>query len=157
MKIAIFDFDGTLFMYQTVPYLMKYYVANAFSKSAYCRYLCIMGTKILKYKLPFFKDYNKEQFRKEANLLFIQAFNGKKEEELNEFFEGAVPYIMNYLNPEIVDEVKRCKQEGYECILLSGCYTPLLKGVGDELDIDRIIGSDIHHQKVGKIEYIFNH
>lgn len=54
MKLAIFDFDGTLFPNQTIPYLMKRYVKLGYSKIRYSVFLGKLFIAFIKYKL-FFK------------------------------------------------------------------------------------------------------
>ncbi|MBU3812163.1 MAG: haloacid dehalogenase-like hydrolase [Candidatus Niameybacter stercoravium] len=148
MKLAIFDFDGTLFPEQTIPFFMKYYVKAGYPKGAYSKYYMRVMGKVLKYKNPLIKDYDKEQFRKEAALLFIQMFNGMDKEILSRFLSDVAEKVIENLNIAIVQEVKKCKAEGYYTILLSGCYTPILEYVAEAIKIDQVIGTPIEESHI---------
>lgn len=143
MKVAIFDFDGTLFKKQTIPFLMKYYYKMGYDKKAY-RKLIVELIKIwIKYKGPLYPSYGKEEFRAEATTLFIKMFNGKSYRHLEEYFRLCVPYIMKELNETIVKEIEKAKSEGKYTILLSGCFSEVLEGIKDKLQIDMVIGTDL--------------
>lgn len=143
MKLAIFDFDGTLFPHQSIPYLLKCYKKMGYNKIVYI----IFWIKILwiafKYKLPLIKNYTKKEFRKDAAISFIQMFNGKTDDELEEFFSQCVTYIMKDLNPSVIEELKKAQEEGYYTVLLSGCLKDVLTGVAKNLNIDNVIGTEI--------------
>lgn len=143
MKLAIFDFDGTLYRGQVVPELMKYYTQAQYPKLPYSRYMLKVGRSLLKYKLPFCSTYGKEHFRKDASIAFVRVFEGKDVGVMEGFFNDATQEVIKKLDAQVVQEVKRCKQEGYYCILLSGCYEPILKGVAQAIGIDQVIGSEV--------------
>lgn len=153
MKVAIFDFDGTVFPKQTIPFFMKYYMEAHYAKGPYRRYAFKLIGKMIRYKNPLVKNYNKEEFRREATLCFLKVFNGMNREVLNRFFKEVTVKVIENLSIEVVEEVKRCKAEGYYCILLSGCYTSILKGVGETIGIDAVIGTPIDEtcEKEGKV------
>ena len=153
MKLAIFDFDGTLFPEQTIPFFMKYYKEAGYPKGAYFKYSMNILVKVVKYKNPFIKNYGKEQFRRETALRFIQIFNGMDKAILDNFLTQAADKVIENLNETVVQEVKRCKEEGYCCILLSGCYTPILERVAEAIGIDQVIGTPIEkrHIRQGKV------
>lgn len=53
MKLAIFDFDGTLFPHETLPFLLKQWKIQKYSRARlYCVYMVIGGMYIW-YKLGF--------------------------------------------------------------------------------------------------------
>lgn len=139
MKLAIFDFDGTLFPKQTIPYLMKKYVKLGYNKGRYSIFLCKMFIAFTKYKCPFNKGYGREQFRREATVYFIQLFNRQGPKIVEEFFAQVVPEIIKDLNQTVVEEVKQARNRGEKCVLLSGGFTVILQGVAEVLGIDYII------------------
>lgn len=148
MKLAIFDFDGTLFPNQTIPYLMKRYVKLGYSKTRYSIFLGKLFIAFAKYKLLSNKGYGKEQFRKEATIYFIQLFNKQEPKVVEEFFAQVVPEIIRDLNERVVEEVIQAKHRGEKCVLLSGGYAPILQGVAEALGIDYIIGTDIQKSDI---------
>jgi len=74
-------------------------------------------------------------------------FNGKNPNELNDFFSKCVPLILEDLNPLVLNELIQDQKEGYITVLLSGCLTNLLQGIGDALNMDYVIGTDIDYIK----------
>lgn len=153
MKLAIFDFDGTLFPQQTIPFFMKYYTHANYPKGPYLKYQMKVLGRMIKYKNPFIKNYGKEQFRREAALMFIQIFNGMDKSVLDQFLVEAAKKVIKNLNDTVTKEVVKCKEEGYHCVLLSGCYTPILQVVAEAIGIDTVIGSNIEvgHIHEGKV------
>ncbi|MGL4797829.1 MAG: HAD family hydrolase [Cellulosilyticaceae bacterium] len=143
MRLAIFDFDGTLFPHQTIPYLMKLYLEAGYSKTKYLMYMAKIAGIVAKYKLPFYKDYGKEQFRRQATVYFIQLLNGETREGVEAFFKKSAEAIVGDLNPEVVSEVKKAKLRGEKCIVLSGCFSGILEGVAKALDMDYVIGTPV--------------
>ncbi|MGL5676702.1 MAG: HAD family hydrolase [Cellulosilyticaceae bacterium] len=141
MRLAVFDFDGTLFPYQTIPYLMKLYLEAGYSKTKYMLYMAKIAGIVAKYKLPFHKEYGKEQFRRQATVYFIQLFNGETKEEVDAFFKKSAEAIVEDLNPTIVEEVRQAKVRGEKCIVLSGCFSGILDGVAKALGMDYVIGT----------------
>lgn len=142
MKVAIFDFDGTLFKKQTIPFLMKCYKDKGYDKRAYRKLIYGLLKIGIRYKLPFW-SYGKEEFRGDATTLFIKMFNGKSFRFLEEYFRSCIPYIMKELNETVLLEISKAKKEGKVTVLLSGCFTELLEGVKDRLGMDMVIGTSL--------------
>lgn len=153
MKLAIFDFDGTLFKDQTIPFLMAFYKQHKYGLLAYQMYMLKVFGCLIKCKNPLCRQYQKEQFRREATLLFAKTFNGKNEQVIKNFMKEASKELVHHLRPYMIDEIKKCKEEGYHTVILSGCYTLLLNEIAHKFNIDTVIGTDleIHHIKKGKI------
>lgn len=145
MKAAIFDFDGTLFPVETIPFLLKQYPKLGYSKIR--QWSVILQTLPLLIRYKVFKTLDKERFRKEAVSVFLKLFNGMTESETRGFFEKNVPYVLDLLDQEVVNEAKRLKKEGYYTLLLSGCFDMLLNAIGEYIEADEVIGTCL----------IFNH
>lgn len=148
MKLAIFDFDGTLFPNQTIPYLMKRYVKLGYSKIRYSVFLGKLFIAFIKYKLFSNKGHGKEQFRREATIYFVQLFNDQDPKVLEDFFVQVIPDVIGDLNQRVVEEVVQAKHRGETCVLLSGGYTPILQDVAQALGIDYMIGTDIQKSDI---------
>ncbi len=153
MRLAIFDFDGTLFPHQSIPYLLKCYKKMGYSKRVYVAFWIKIIWTAIKYKIPFTKNYTKREFRKDAAISFIQMFNGKTDEELEDFFNQCVTYIVKDLNPLVIEELNKAQVEGYCTILLSGCLKNVLTGVAKNLNMDIVIGTEMEINKSGKNKF----
>jgi phosphoserine phosphatase len=72
------------------------------------------------------------------------------EKEIVLFFKQNIPEIMHHLNSNVVEELNRVKKEGYETILLSGCFTEVLESLSDTLNIETYLGTELIYLPGGK-------
>jgi len=88
----------------------------------------------------------------QAVKIFQKMFVNMSEEEVREFFQKAAPALRHYYNPEVLEEVKKAKREGFHLVLLSGAYALLLEMVARELGIHTVIGAELYF-KDGTTDY----
>lgn len=144
MKLAIFDFDGTLFPKDTLPFLLSQWRELNYSRfTAYKIYLLLLPL-FLKYKFQMSTKLSREQMK----LLALKKFNNhffrdKTKDELIVFFAHCSKKIEGLLNNRVVQEVERARSEGFHTVLLSGTYHHLLDKVGAYLGFDTIIGTEM--------------
>lgn len=149
-KIAVFDFDGTLFENQTIPYFIKQWEKHGYPK----RNLRRAKAKIIKiYFLNKFKLMAKDQFRARAIRDFLIAFSDMYKEDIDKFFKDASQDAPLYFNKKILKEIKLSKDEKFHTVILSGCYENFLKYIAKYLNIKSIIGSKIKYNQYFKIDY----
>lgn len=146
-KLAIFDFDGTLFTKETLPFLVGTYGKQGHSRIKQVTVYTNVLIDFFKYKMS--KTYGKEDFRKNATIQFLNLFKGMNEEEIKAYFVKNIPAIMEYLNPKVLKELERAKMDGYETVLLSGCFTDVLKELSESLGIDTYIGTKLYYKPDG--------
>lgn len=141
MKLAIFDFDGTLFLKDTLPFLLSQRKDLQCSRfSCYTIYLSLIPL-FLRYKLEIVTKLSREQMKVLAVKKFNYIFKGKTEAELRAFFAGCAEKAQVLLNETIVGEVQRARAEGFHTVLLSGTYDYLLENLGRQLGFDTVIGT----------------
>jgi len=141
MKVAIFDFDGTLFPLETIPFLISQYRKQGYGTLKVIKlYMGIMPL-LVKYKV--FKSIDKEMFRESAVYEFLKLFHFMSEIEVKGFFDKNIDFMFNSLTKEVVDEVIKAKEDGFETVLLSGCFTGILNPIGKRLGFDHIIGTQL--------------
>ena len=142
MKLAVFDFDGTLSPQDTLPFLLKQWKKFKYpNMKRYLVYLSVSGL-FLRYKLG---KGSREEIRKEGMRKFSRIFTGMSKKEFKEFLRRSSDKIMPELDNEIVQEVKKAKAAGFHTVLLSGCYETFLKYVGEALGIDTVIGTEMRY------------
>lgn len=140
MKLAIFDFDGTLLMSDTLPALAKEWSQQKRSRMSYIiMYLSIMPLFIC-YKIGLL---SRERFRYPAVVCFNRIFRKMTRHEISDFFEGAYEGMAALFNPVVLKELQDSISQGYCCILLSGAYTELLQVVAKYLGINMVIGTEM--------------
>lgn len=141
MKLAIFDFDGTLFSKDTLPYLLSKWEYLKCSRFDYYRVYLSCIPLFIKYKLEIVTGMSREQMKVLAVRKFNNVFKGMTEQEIIKYFHICSMQIEKMLNQEVVEEVRKAQADGFHTILLSGTYYYFLKNIGDLLGFDTVIGS----------------
>ena len=141
MKVAIFDFDGTLFPVETIPFLIKQYPKLGYSRWKQVKMMMGLIPELVKYKVS--KNGDKEKFRHKAVYLFLSMFEGMTEDQVRLFFQKNVATVKSLLDPEVLMEVTRRQEAGYHTVLLSGCFDMLLKPLADHYKFDEVIGTEL--------------
>lgn len=144
MKLAIFDFDGTLFPKDTLPFLLSKWKQLKRSRISYYIMFLSFIPLFLRYKLERVTKLSREQMKLLAVRKFNRIFNGMTEKELIEYFAICAKEIEGLLNQSIVSEVKKARDEGFHTVLLSGTYDYLLENIGKHLGFDTVIGSKMY-------------
>lgn len=140
MKLAIFDFDGTLFLKDTLPVLGREWIRQKRSRSRYILiYLSIMPLVLL-YRAGLI---SREKMKYQAIKRFNRLFTKMSREEIKKFFAEAYPYMEKYFNSQIRKEVELSRSEGFHSVLLSGAYAELMKIVARELEIDTVLAAEL--------------
>lgn len=148
MKLAIFDFDGTLLTVDTLPYLLKLWRTLKYSRARLCAIYFTIGGMYIRYKLRLYGT-SREQMKKNALQKFTRIFKGLSKDQVHEFFDESVEPLMGLLNEDVVHEVNRVKEQGFHTVILSGCYQDLLERVGKCLDIDTVLGTKMYFSDNG--------
>ena len=144
MKLAIFDFDGTLVPKDTLPFVLRQWKKQKYSKVKYYKTNLSMVFLYIRYKLGINLNMTPEEIRSEAVKKFNCILEGMKEEEIDKFFYNCSEDIKMLLDKNIISEVEKCRSAGYHTVLLSGAHYNLLKYVGDYLKFDTVIGTQLN-------------
>ena len=140
MKVAIFDFDGTLTTRDTLPCLGKDWIRQRRSRIRYLRTLLSILPHIILWKTG---TLSRERMKVRVIHRFNNIFRGMTGEEITDFFALAYHNLKDYFNPSVIDEIKMAKSEGFYTVLLSGAHAGLLRYVGEDLGFDWVIGVDL--------------
>lgn len=153
MKLAIFDFDGTLVNEETLPFMVRAWGSLGYSKKKQYNVIYRILLDFIVYKSPFHRSFDKKKFRDKAMHIFLDIFKDMPRSEINLFFKECFNCMEDSFNNQVIQEVEMAKSLGYETVLLSGCYSEFLRLVGNFYDFDHIIGSDINYLNNGLINY----
>ncbi len=140
MKLAIFDFDGTLFKEETIPFLMDKWEEFGYSKYAKT---AVKKKLLKKYFLNKIKLLSKENFRIQATIDFLKIFDGMNKNEIETFFEKACENIENYYNKKVLEEIQKASRDGYKLVMVSGCFQIMLDIALRDLPFENIIGTKL--------------
>lgn len=144
MKLAIFDFDGTLFLKDTLPYLLKLWSQFKYPRTRLLRVYMSLGGLYVRYKLGLYDAHRRGYGAIVAMNKFIRIFSGMSHNQIDVFFDRCCEDIVKHLNKDVVEEIRRTKNLGCHTVLLSGCFEYLLESIGRPLGIDTIIGTKIN-------------
>lgn len=140
MKVAIFDFDGTLTTRETLPCLGKDWIRQKRSRIRYFRTLFSTLPHLILWKTG---KLSREHMKIRVMHRFNRIFTGMTGEEIITFLGLAYPNLKNFFNPVVIEEIKAAKNEGYYTVLLSGAHAGLLRFVGEDLGFDCVIGVEL--------------
>jgi len=140
VKVAIFDFDGTLTTRDTLPCLGKEWIRQKRSRVRYIRTLLSALPYIILWKAG---ALSREQMKVPVMHRFNRIFRGMTGEDITSFFGLAYHNLKEFLNPAVIEEIKSAKSAGFYTVLLSGAHAGLLRYVGEDLGFDCVIGVDL--------------
>jgi len=140
VKLAIFDFDGTLFKEETIPFLMDKWEELGYSKYAKT---AVKKKLLKKYFLNKIKLLSKESFRIQATLDFLKIFDGMNREEIETFFEKSCENIEDFYNEKVLAEIQKSSSDGYKLVMVSGCFQIMLDIALRDLPFENIIGTKL--------------
>lgn len=140
MKLAIFDFDGTLMVKDTLPALAHAWVQQGRSRLRCWSVWAAVLPVVLGYKIRLL---SRENMKGQAFKRFNRMYAGLSQVEIEEFFGQAYPYLKAHFNPDILEEITAAQREGFHCVLVSGSYLELLHIVGRDLGMDTVLGAQL--------------
>lgn len=147
MRVAIFDFDGTLYSNDTFYMMMDHLKNHPLYRNRYPKF---MRTILPPYIANKTKLYPTEKMRSRSMQIYLNALDDLTVEEADIYFEQAAQKMRLHFNEDIVEKVKEHAADDIHIMLVSGAYTPLLHTVIQHLPIDTVIGTNIPVAK-GKI------
>jgi HAD superfamily hydrolase (TIGR01490 family) len=153
MKLAIYDFDGTLSNKETIPFLVEFYRKNNYSYTKLGKFYLKMIGLTVKYKLKVDSSLDKEKYRETATNTFMYLFEDMNKSEIVKFFSDSTAELVEYFNPKVVESIRYRKEQGYHIVLCSGANTLLLREVTKYVDFDAVIGTELHFLEDGSYDF----
>lgn len=139
MKVALFDFDGTLYPGQTFNVMLKYLKEHPRYSKNYRRFMNRFRVVYIGYKL---KLVSKDTMRTEAMKHYIYAFKDNTKDEIVQYFNELGNEIRQGLYQPLIEKVEALKTQNVYTMVISGAYTELLQGILAD-DFDFLIGTKI--------------
>jgi len=140
VRVAIFDFDGTVYSKETFQLLMEQLKNHPIYKKRYNRFFRAILPIYIGYKI---KVYPKHKMRERSMRLYLEALKDLTADELDLFFKGFSSIMQKDFNQDVVSRIKKHAADDLTVILVSGAFTPLLQAVTIDLPFDNVIGTDI--------------
>lgn len=140
MRVAIFDFDGTLYAKETYQTLMDHLKEHPIHNARYKRFLRAVLPPYIGSKM---KIYPMQKMRERSMQIYLEALEDFTVGELDSYFKEIAEKMKKDFNPLVVAKVKQHAADGVHVMLVSGAYTPLLHIVTEGLPFNSIIGTDV--------------
>ena len=143
LKLAVFDFNGTIFPKETIPFLIKCWKEFNYSKYRLYKLYVILLPLLIKYRLPSLTTMSKEEMKIKFMERFATMFAGMSQSEIERYFLKVEKEARQHFNLEVISSLEDFKDGEYETVLLSGAFIQLLEVVGNRLEFDKVFGSTI--------------
>lgn len=153
IKLAIFDFDGTMIKEESLPLMVKYWGTLGYSKTKKCKLLTKILKDLIVYKSKLNKNYKKQEFRTSAMMHFLELFEGMSQDEINDYFYKCFEIMKDLFLESILLELNSYRQQGYTTVILSGGFKPYIDIVGKHFGFDYIIASQLNFGADNMLDY----
>lgn len=140
MRVAIFDFDGTLYSEETFQLLMSHLRYHPSHHPKYKRFYRAILPPYIGHKLKLLPT---AKMRERSMQIYLNALGQMSSTELDAYFGELTDRVRDGFNPEVITRLKEHAAENIHIMLVSGAYTSLLQSVTKELQFDTIIGTEI--------------
>lgn len=140
MKVAIFDFDGTIYKHETYTLMMDHVKHHPIYGTMYKTFYSSIVPPYLGYKL---RVYPEAKMKFSLTQKYLNIFAGKTIDEVEEYFGEIAEKMTGDFNPLVIERMKQHKQNGDYIMVVSGAYQPLLEMALAGLPVDKIIGTEI--------------
>ncbi|MFS0574696.1 HAD-IB family hydrolase [Sporosarcina sp. 179-K 3D1 HS] len=150
MRVAIFDFDGTLYSSETFQLLMNHLKHHPIHKSRYKSFFRSILPPYIGYKMKLVPE---SKMRERSMQIYLDSLKALSKQELEDYFAELTDSVKRGFNKEITQRLQQHIQDNVQVMLVSGAYTPLLQAVTRDLHFDEIIGTDIEFTKDEHIDF----
>lgn len=149
MRIAIFDFDGTLYSKETFQLLMDHLKHHPQHGPKYKSFFRKILPLYIGYKLKLVPE---ARMKERSMQIYADALHTLSKKELDDYFREMEVSMREGFNKDVISRLKQHKADGVHVMLVSGAYSSLLHAVTEDLGFDKIIGTEIPFTEDG----IFN-
>lgn len=143
MKVALFDFDGTLYPRETFETLRAHLKDHPKFKKNYKHFVRHFAPTYFGYKM---KLVPKIKMQHRALESYVLSFKGYSKKDIDGFFADVAKPMSTELRTTLLEKIKELKDENYYVVLISGAFIPLLESLFKDVGFDYIVGSKIHYK-----------
>lgn len=140
MRVAIFDFDGTLYPQETYTLMMNYLKEHPVHSSKYKKFYKALMKPYLAYKM---KLYPEGKMKAKSMQIYLNALKDLSQEELEAYFIEMSDGMSKDLNQTVVERLKKHLIDGDHVLVVSGAFTTMLNEVTKEYAVHQVIGTEI--------------
>jgi len=140
MRVAIFDFDGTLYPQETYTLMMNYLKEHPVHSSKYKKFYKALMKPYLAYKM---KLYPEGKMKAKSMQIYLNALKDLSQEELEAYFIEMSHGMSKDLNQTVVERLKKHLIDGDHVLVVSGAFSTMLNEVTKEYAVHQVIGTEI--------------
>jgi len=143
MKVAIFDFDGTIYKYETYALMMDHVKYHPTYADKYKDFYYSIVPPYLGYKARLYSEAN---MKLALTQKYLNIFAEKTAADIDGYFGEIAEKMQGDFNPLVIERMLQHHENGDIVMVVSGAYKPLLELALAVLPIDYIIGTEIPMQ-----------
>lgn len=140
MRIAIFDFDGTLYASETFRLLMNHLKQHPKHRTHYKTFLRKVLPAYTGYKMKLVPEVT---MKEKSMRYYVEALQHLTLEQLTQFFSELKEDVQQQFNQQVLSKVHEHHRNDVHTLLVSGAYTSFLQQVTGDLPFQTIIGTEI--------------
>lgn len=140
MKVAIFDFDGTIYKHETYTLMMDHAKHHPRYQEKYKSFYYSIVPPYLGYKA---RIYPEAKMKLNLTQKYLHLFDGKTIDEVETYFGEIAEKMNGDFNRLALERLKQHHENGDYVMVVSGAFQTLLETVLADLPIDHIIGTEI--------------
>lgn len=144
MRVAIFDFDGTLYKQETFQLMMDFFKKHPQYNKYYRPFYRAILPRFLAYKM---KLYPEPRMKERSMEIYINALRQLSKTEINTFFHDMAQQMQDDFNELVVKKLQEHRKNNVYTMLVSGAFVPLLEAVTQSFHFDQIIGTEVPFHK----------
>lgn len=140
MKVAIFDFDGTIYKYETYTLMMEYAKKHPDYKDKYKSFYYSIVPPYIGYKMHV---YSEKKMKVNMTQKYLNLFNGDSIDKVEAYFQSLASQMQDHFHPLVLERIEEHDKNEDFIMVVSGAFQPLLETALQHLPIDLIIGTEI--------------
>lgn len=140
MRVAIFDFDGTLYEEETFKVLMSHLKNHPVYHTRFNKFFRWMLPRYIGYKMKVYPEVKMKEGSMQA---YLEAIDDMPKKEIMTFFDEVAEKMQDHFNLDVVEKLNEHVEDDVFVMIVSGAYTPLLHAVLEGIHVDSLIGSEI--------------
>jgi HAD superfamily hydrolase (TIGR01490 family) len=140
MRVAIFDFDGTLYADETFQLLMDHLKYHPVHHTKFKHFYRAILRPYIGHKMKLVPE---AKMKEQSMQIYLDSLGQQSKKELDQYFEELADKVRQGFNPDVLSRLKQHIDDDVHVMLVSGAYTPLLQSVTKGLQFDTIIGTEV--------------
>lgn len=140
MKVAIFDFDGTIYKYETYTLLMEYAKKHPEYNEKYKSFYYSIVPPYVGYKMHV---YSERKMKANLTQKYLNLFHGESIDKVEKYFKQLASEMRDDFHPLVLERIEEHYKNDDFIMVVSGTYKPLLEATLQHLPIDLIVGTEI--------------